>query len=87
MRHSEETLYNRAGEKLVGWVEECDDKGLHDELVATLLLDKAVSLSFHVFGSEKALEAVNEMMREKIRDHYGIDGQGGAEENRNNVNN
>ena len=61
-----EKEYNEAAEKLVSWVEDCNRKKHDPELVSILLLDKAFSLCFHVFGKDRATDALNSMMWEKI---------------------
>ena len=65
--------YSKAGESLVGWVEQCQEAELDAAITSVLLLDAAIDLSFHVMGTEKAMEAVDAMMREKIRE-YGDEG-------------
>lgn len=65
--------YNHAGERLVDWVEDCEKQKLDSSLAATLLLDQAVDLWFYLFGPDKAREAVDKMMREKIVEYGGAD--------------
>jgi len=44
-----------------------EDKDLPDELGATLLLEQAVDLCWHIFGPKVAMEAVDSMVRERIK--------------------
>ena len=66
---TEEQKYSKAGESLVDWVEQCEKAALDAAIASTLLLDASISLAFHVMGTEKAMEAVGAMMREKIREY------------------
>ena len=45
-------LYDRHGQKLVDLVEGMERDGLDPKLAMTLLLDKAIDLTFHITGSE-----------------------------------
>ena len=55
------------------WVKRCEQAGLDADPTCILLLDSAIDLCFHVMGSEKTMEAVDTMMRKKIRE-YGDEG-------------
>ena len=70
---TEEQKYNQAGESLVDWVVQCQKAELDAAITSALLLDSAIDLSFHVMGSEKAMAAIDILMREKIR-KYGDKG-------------
>ena len=73
--------YNKAGESLVDWVEQCKKAELDAAITSTLLLDSAIDLCFHVMGTEKAMEAVDTMMRLKLREYDRCDGDEGLERN------
>jgi len=72
---TKEQKYNQAVDSLVDWVERCMQSGNTDPTYL-LILDAAIDLSFQVMGREKAMEAVDAMMREKIRE-YGDEGLDG----------
>lgn len=78
---TEEQKYNKAGESLVDWVEDSLEAGVDPPLIAVLILDKALDLHFHCLGTEKAMEAVDTMMRKKIREYDRCDGDEGLERN------
>ena len=77
---TEEQKYNQAVESLVDWVERCQQSGNTDP-TCLLILDAAIDLSFQVMGREKAMEAVDAMMREKIMEYDRCDGDEGLERN------
>lgn len=64
----EEQAYDAAGEALVDWVD-THQHSVDGPLLCTLMLDKALSLCFHCLGPEQAMKAVDELMREQIREH------------------
>ena len=78
---TKEQKYNQAGESLVDWVEQCQEAELDAAITSTLLLDSAIDLAFHVMGTEQAMEAVDTMMRLKIRKYDRCDGEEGLERN------
>jgi len=64
---TEEEHYDAAGEALVEWV------GKHKEtvdgpLLCSLMLDQAIDLCTFALGIDATMKAVDEIMREKIRD-------------------
>ena len=66
MNSSQEQIYDHHGQKLVDLVEGMERDGLDSELAMTLLLDKAIDLTFHVTGGEsKARKAIELMTAEK----------------------
>ena len=65
----EQEQYDKAGLGLIDWVGDCEERKISPPLVCTLLLDKAIDLCFHIMGTSKAMEAVDAMMREKIKDY------------------
>ena len=76
-----EQKYSKAEDSLVDWVEQCQKAELDAAITSTLLLDLAIDLCFHVMGAEKAMEAVDTMMRLKIREYNRCDGDEGLERN------
>ena len=64
--NNEEQAYDAAGEALVDWVDTHKDT-VDGPMLCTLLLDKAIDVCFFCLGSDKTLEAVDNMVREKIR--------------------
>ena len=76
-----EQKYSKAEDSLVDWVEQCQKAELDAAITSTLLLDLAIDLCFHVMGTEKAMEAVDTMMRLKIREYNRCDGDEGLERN------
>lgn len=64
---TQEQKYNKAGEAIVDWVEECEKAELDVALTSVLLLDKAIDLSCTVMGVTKTMEAVDAMIRERIK--------------------
>jgi len=63
----EEKNYNKAGELLVDWVENCDKMELTPPMACTLILSTAINLCFHTLGGEKTIEAIDIMVREEFQ--------------------
>jgi len=66
MTDNERNLHE-ARVSLVDWVDQWTNKGVAPPLVIAMILDTAVDLSFYCMGSEKTLEAVDMVVREKIK--------------------
>ena len=64
---TQEQKYNEAGEALADWLEECEEAEVSVNITSVLLLDKAIDLSCTVMGVEKTMEAVDAMIRERIK--------------------
>jgi len=70
---NEKQKYDQAAYALIEWVEESMESGVAPPLIGALILEKALDLHFFGLGTEKAMEIVDAMMREKIRE-YGDEG-------------
>lgn len=87
MNQSQQEIYDHYGSKLVDLVEEMERDKLEPELAMTLLLDKAIDLTFHVTGStgdgdvdeSKAYWTVGAMLADKAKEYRKM--RGGNENN------
>jgi len=87
MKPTQEQIYDHHAKKLVDLVEAMDRDGLDRELAMTLILDKAVDLTFHITGTtddagvneSKAYWTVGAMVAEKAKEYREM--RGGNENN------
>ena len=65
-------LYEHHGQKLVDLVEGMERDGMDPKLAMTLLLDKAIDLTFHITGGESEASKTIELMTvEKAELYWG----------------
>tara|TARA_R110002020_G_scaffold330688_4_gene546327 strand:+ start:97 stop:336 length:240 start_codon:yes stop_codon:yes gene_type:complete len=66
-QHTPEEEYNKAGEALVDWVEQCEQRKIEPAMCAGLMLSSAIDLCFHLIGPDKAMTLVDALVREQIK--------------------
>ena len=64
---SEKESYDAAGLALVEWVD-THRETVDGPILCTLMLDQAIDLCTFALGTEATMKAVDEIMREKIRE-------------------
>ena len=79
MTNHQEQICDELGEVVGCWMEEALGSGVDPSVVAVLILDLALELHFSCLGTEKALKAVDLVIRHKIRKYS--DDEAGLERN------